>query len=87
MAQYSTSFDDSDYGTGSQPPDWTARWLAAESDPGVDFTVETDTTGSSFGDQVLQVDQTAEELSALSWDDAGTTTDADILVHLGARLY
>lgn len=85
MAQYSTDFADSAYSTGSEPPDWTARWAAALSAAAAVFTVETDISGTSFGDQVLQVDYQVSDYSALSWDDVGSQADVDIKVRVRWR--
>jgi len=82
MAQYSTNFADSGYGTGSQPPDWTARWGAVDSPEDALFTVESDSSGFSFGDQVLQIDYISSAYSALSWDDAGVSGDFDTKIRV-----
>jgi hypothetical protein len=82
MTQFSTDFADSGYVAGSQPSDWTARFDAAISAAKADFDVEADTTGGSFGDQVLQVDYISSGNSALSWDDVGSNANVDLAVRI-----
>jgi hypothetical protein len=74
MSQFSTDF--SEYSTGSAPSDWTLQWDAWTS-----ASVETDASGSSFGDQVLRL-YTGFSTSAISWDDLGTPTDVDITARI-----
>ncbi len=80
MAQFSTDFADSAYGTGSgsQPGDWSSIWGSD-----VTFTVELEAEesldGSSFGDQVLKADVSAgSSYNGIVWDDVGTPTEADV---------
>ena len=69
MAVYSTDF--SEYGTGSEPSDWSFEW---DSESG-DWTVE---AGAGLGSQQLESDPSGsptEYQSAMSWDDVGSPMD------------
>lgn len=69
MAQYSTNF--SEYTAGQEPSDWTHQWSTA-----ISYTAE---TGSGLGGKLLQQAHTAEGVGGLSWDDAGSAADVEIL--------
>lgn len=82
MATFSTDFSDSDQVIGSQPPDWTAQFEAAPSPSTADFEIKADTTGSSFGGQVLNVDYLFSGDSALSFDDPGDAANVDMTMRV-----
>lgn len=69
------STDFSEYTTGAQPSDWTKRWDS----PSMTWTVE---TGGSIGGKVLKGVAGSTGRHAISWDDAGTLADAEVLMKI-----
>ena len=83
MTQYSTDFADSDHVPNYEPPDWTPRWHGDDSGAPSVISIENDSTGSSFGEQILFQDQVGSTQDcAFSWDDVGAVADADVLMRL-----
>lgn len=72
MPVYSSAF--SEYTTGVQPSDWTARW-----DAGATY-VTTDVVGATGG-KVLRMTTTASTRNAVSWDDKNSV-DFDVTVRV-----
>lgn len=70
MAQFYTDF--SEYTTGVQPSDWTHQWATTSA-----YTAE---TGGGIGPKLLQQTQTSEGVTGLSWDDAGSSANVELLV-------
>lgn len=79
MTLYATDF--SEYSTGSPPSDWSDFWNTGN------FTANIESNAGSsslIGNKQLSYQTTAADRSCLIWDDIGTVTDCDILVHIDA---
>ena len=75
MAQYYTDF--SEYTTGSQPSDWTKRWVTANST----FSVESDS--GATGGKILQASRASStDRSALSWDAVEESATMEVLARV-----
>jgi hypothetical protein len=67
-----------DFTTSSEIDDWSARWAV----PGTTWSIEDDTSGSSYGDKVMKSSLVAFAVSGWSWDSTldQTTVDTKIRV-------
>jgi hypothetical protein len=73
-----TTFREPDYTVGSPPPDWTERWDTAV----MAWTVEAG-VGTSIRRRILQgVYSGPADLNAMSWNDAGSIADIEILARI-----
>jgi len=70
MTDYSTDFTES-----SGLDSWTEQWHTGVAAP----SIVADTTGESYGDECLKIQHSSSQQYSLSWDDAGSNEDAQLI--------